>query len=57
MIDVDKILVSIKPSFLELNEYRVEFEINSDECNGNLLLATVGEINYDLELTITDNKG
>lgn len=57
MIDIEKLLSTIIPSFLKLSEYSVEFEINSDECDGNFLLATIGDIYNNLELDIIDNRG
>ncbi|MBZ9692287.1 hypothetical protein [Clostridium sp. M14] len=57
MIDVEKLLSTIIPSFIKLSEYGLEFEINSDECNGYLLLATVGRINNELNLEVYDNRG
>lgn len=34
MIDINEILKSIIPCFLELNENYLYFEINSNQCNG-----------------------
>ncbi|WP_027626367.1 hypothetical protein [Clostridium lundense] len=57
MINVEKLLSTIIPSSIGLNEYGVEFEINSNECNGFLLLATVGNINTEFNLEVWDNRG
>ncbi|MDR5587432.1 hypothetical protein [Clostridium aquiflavi] len=57
MIDVEKLLSTIMPSFMELSEYGLEFEINSNECDGYLLLATVGRIDNEFNLEVYDNRG
>ncbi|WP_252230738.1 hypothetical protein [Clostridium sp. ZBS15] len=57
MIDIEKLLSTIIPSFMELSEYGLEFEINSNECDGYLLLATVGRIDNEFNLEVYDNRG
>ncbi|EES50686.1 hypothetical protein CLO_0972 [Clostridium botulinum E1 str. 'BoNT E Beluga'] len=57
MIDIETLLSTIIPSFMELSEYGLEFEINSNECDGYLLLATVGRIDNEFNLEVYDNRG
>lgn len=55
MIDVEKIIQSIKPTYLILNEYGLLFEINSNECEGELINSLVGRLNKECILNIIDD--
>lgn len=55
MVNIDKLMMTIIPFYVELNQYGLEFEINSNVCEGELLCATVGSINREIELEIIDN--
>lgn len=55
MIYVEKIIQSIKPTYLILNEYGLLFEINSNECEGELINSLVGRLNKECILNIIDD--
>ena len=54
LIDIDKILESITPYFLEVNEDFIRFEINSNYCDGELISAMVIEVDNELGVEIID---
>lgn len=61
MIDVQKIIDSIIPFILEINnfddDFMYSFEFNSMELGHDLLLAAVCQFNEDGKLFVRDNRG
>ncbi|NFG22862.1 hypothetical protein FDF11_06890 [Clostridium botulinum] len=55
MINIEKLLNTIIPTFVVVNEYGLDFEINSNVCDGELFSSTVGTINKEMHLEIIDN--
>ncbi|NFS11771.1 hypothetical protein FDE77_10845 [Clostridium botulinum] len=55
MINIEKLLKTIIPTFVVINEYGLDFEINSNVCEGELFSCTVGTINKKMHLEIIDN--